>query len=166
MLWLQHLPRRRLARKPPSHMKNLLNNENTNELTIFSLLYFYDTALGSIPSWQQTKTDPRPQVVQKNYRSRPDRRITHPTRSDTSMQPYTCEKSCKSGLHLQITERNLQHCHNPHRRKTRRSHCPKKYLPTSRGQQQGWKADKLQRQVMVCVGHLLHLLTLLYTTAH
>ena len=36
-----------------------------------------DTALGSSPSWQQTKTDPRPQVVQKNYRSRPDRRITH-----------------------------------------------------------------------------------------
>ena len=35
------------------------------------------------------KTDPRPQVVQKNYRSRPERRITHPTRSDTSMQPYT-----------------------------------------------------------------------------
>ena len=35
------------------------------------------------------KTDPRPQVVRKNYRSRPVRRITHPTRSDTSMQPYT-----------------------------------------------------------------------------
>ena len=35
------------------------------------------------------KTDPRPQVVQKNYRSRPVRRITHPTRSDTSMQPNT-----------------------------------------------------------------------------
>ena len=46
------------------------------------------------------------------------------------------------------------------KKKTLRSQCPKKYLPSSRGQQQGWKADKLQRQVMVCVGHLLHLLTL------
>ena len=41
-----------------------------------------------LPSNRQ-KIDPRPQVVQKNYRSRPVRRITHPTRSDTSMQPYT-----------------------------------------------------------------------------
>ena len=36
-------------------------------------------------------------------------------RSDTSMQPHTtplhAKKSCKSGLHLQITERNLPHCH-------------------------------------------------------
>ena len=55
VLWLQHLPRGRLARKPPSHMKNLLNNENINDLTIFSLLYFYDTAHGSISSQQQTK---------------------------------------------------------------------------------------------------------------
>ena len=39
VLWLQHLTRGRLARKPPSHMKNLLNNENINELTMFSLLY-------------------------------------------------------------------------------------------------------------------------------
>ena len=40
VLWLQHLPRGRLAGKPPSHMKNLLNNDNINDLNNFQLVVF------------------------------------------------------------------------------------------------------------------------------
>ena len=171
VLWLQHLPRGRLARKPPSHMKNLLNNENINDLTIFSLPYFYDTAHGrcSFPA-----TDKELILVHKLSRKTTAhvlyRRITHPTRSDTSMQPYTTPPHARNLARADCTSKSRNEiCHFVTiligKRLSVLSVRRSTFHPRRR-QQQSWKADKLQRQVMVCVGHLLHLLTLLYTTAH
>ena len=63
-----------------------------------------------LPSNRQ-RTDPRP-VVQKNYRSRPVRRITHPTRSDTSMQPYTTPPHARNLARVDCTSKSRNEiCH-------------------------------------------------------
>ena len=73
VLWVQHLPRRRLGRRPPPLKKNSLNQENVNELKMSQLvcvitipvLVFHHNPLhtaAALPWWERRRSRSRSTV--------------------------------------------------------------------------------------------------------
>ena len=120
VLWAQHLPRRRLGRRPPC-MKKLTQPRNINDLkfsqpvciiTIPVQVSHHNPlhAVPALPRWEKRPKScnggQKLTISQENWRNgvplSPDGGITRPMRSDTSSPSFTassCEHLCKGGLH-------------------------------------------------------------------